>query len=183
MSGVVYKKQLTSTHLHTTFTHIYLCSSALQLTDPLHPHFPPFLSPPHTDAGPLACTSCPQHFMLEAGLCMECLGSQFYDAPTLQCRTCHESCRSCSGPGRYSCVQCAYPLHLDRLNNQCVPCCAAGAAMPEDQSCCHCDKAAGECSNALSKGLTCCMTFACVCFSFNRLQGTRMFRPLTMMMK
>ncbi len=96
-----------------------------------------------TDAGPLACTSCPSHFMLDNGLCIECLGSQFYDPPTQQCKTCHESCRSCSGPGQYSCVTCAFPLHLDRLNNQCVPCCPTDA-LPEDQSCCHCDKDTGE---------------------------------------
>lgn len=80
--------------------------------------------------------------MLDGGLCMECLGSQFYDPPTQQCKTCHESCRSCSGPGQYSCVTCAFPLHLDRLNNQCVPCCPTDA-LPDDQSCCHCDKDTG----------------------------------------
>lgn len=93
-------------------------------------------------AGPLACTSCPAHYMLDGGLCMECLGSQFYDPMTQTCKTCHESCRSCSGPGQYSCVACAFPLHLDRLNNQCVPCCPTGA-LPDDQSCCHCDKDTG----------------------------------------
>lgn len=81
--------------------------------------------------------------MLDGGLCMECLGSQFYDPPTQQCKTCHESCRSCSGPGQYSCVTCAFPLHLDRLNNQCVPCCPTDA-LPDDQSCCHCDKDTGN---------------------------------------
>uniref|UniRef100_A0A1B0AQK3 Furin-like cysteine-rich domain-containing protein n=1 Tax=Glossina palpalis gambiensis TaxID=67801 RepID=A0A1B0AQK3_9MUSC len=90
-------------------------------------------------AGPLACTSCPAHFMLDGGLCMECLGSQYYDSPTQTCKTCHDSCRSCTGPGQYSCKTCAFPLHLDRLNNQCVPCCPNDAS-PEDQSCCHCDK-------------------------------------------
>lgn len=98
---------------------------------------------PNLDAGPLACTSCPAHFMLDSGLCMECLGSQFYDAPTQQCKTCHESCRSCTGTGQYSCATCAFPLHLDRLNNQCVPCCPT-EALPEDQSCCHCDKNSGK---------------------------------------
>lgn len=93
-------------------------------------------------AGPLACTSCPNHFMLEGSLCTECLSMQYYDQPTQQCKTCHESCRSCSGPGQYSCVTCAFPLHLDRLNNQCVPCCTTDAT-PEDQSCCHCDKDTG----------------------------------------
>lgn len=81
--------------------------------------------------------------MLDSGLCMECLGSQFYDAPTQQCKTCHESCRSCTGTGQYSCATCAFPLHLDRLNNQCVPCCPTDA-LPEDQSCCHCDKNSGK---------------------------------------
>lgn len=104
-----------------------------------------------SDAGPLACTSCPSHFMLDNGLCIECLGSQFYDPPTQQCKTCHESCRSCSGPGQYSCVTCAFPLHLDRLNNQCVPCCPTDA-LPEDQSCCHCDKDTGGCINSSPAG-------------------------------
>lgn len=80
--------------------------------------------------------------MLEGGLCTECLSMQYYDSLTQTCKTCHESCRSCSGPGQYSCVTCAFPLHLDRLNNQCVPCCATDAT-PEDQSCCHCDKDTG----------------------------------------
>lgn len=84
--------------------------------------------------------------MLDGGLCIECLGSQFYDPPTQTCKTCHDSCRSCSGPGQYSCVTCAFPLHLDRLNNQCVPCCASDAS-PEDQSCCHCDKETGKLVN------------------------------------
>lgn len=81
--------------------------------------------------------------MLDGGLCMECLGSQYYDAPTQTCKTCHESCRSCRGPGQYSCVACAFPLHLDRLNNQCVPCCSTDASA-DDQSCCHCDKDTGK---------------------------------------
>uniref|UniRef100_W4VRF9 furin n=1 Tax=Corethrella appendiculata TaxID=1370023 RepID=W4VRF9_9DIPT len=102
-------------------------------------------------AGPLACKSCPSHFMLDGGLCMECLGSQFYDPPTQTCKTCHESCRSCSGPGQYSCVTCAFPLHLDRLNNQCVPCCPTDAS-PDDQSCCHCDKGTGGCINSSPAG-------------------------------
>lgn len=82
--------------------------------------------------------------MLDGGLCMECLGSQYYDPPTQKCKTCHESCRSCSGAGRYSCVTCAFPLHLDRLNNQCVPCCPTGATPKDDESCCHCDKELGR---------------------------------------
>lgn len=90
----------------------------------------------------MSCTSCPNNFMLDGGLCMECLGSQFYDPPTQTCKTCHESCRACRGPGQYSCVSCAFPLHLDRLNNQCVPCCSMDAS-PDDQSCCHCDKDTG----------------------------------------
>ncbi|CAO1381843.1 unnamed protein product [Diamesa hyperborea] len=101
--------------------------------------------------GPLACTACPSHFMLDGGLCTECLGSQFYDPPTQTCKTCNDSCRSCSGPGRYSCVTCAFPLHLDRLNNQCVPCCTTDAT-PEDQSCCHCDKDTGDCINSSPAG-------------------------------
>ncbi|KAG5680505.1 hypothetical protein PVAND_010012 [Polypedilum vanderplanki] len=102
-------------------------------------------------AGPLSCTSCPTHFMLEGGLCTECLSMQYYDSLTQTCKTCHESCRSCSGPGQYSCISCAFPLHLDRLNNQCVPCCATDAT-PEDQSCCHCDKDTGDCINSSPAG-------------------------------
>uniref|UniRef100_A0A2M4DS50 furin n=1 Tax=Anopheles darlingi TaxID=43151 RepID=A0A2M4DS50_ANODA len=102
-------------------------------------------------AGPLACTSCPAHSMLESGQCIDCLSSQYYDPPTQTCKTCHESCRTCSGPGQFSCLTCPFPLHLDRLNHQCVPCCAADAS-PDDQSCCHCDKATGGCINASPAG-------------------------------
>uniref|UniRef100_A0A336LJV0 furin n=1 Tax=Culicoides sonorensis TaxID=179676 RepID=A0A336LJV0_CULSO len=102
-------------------------------------------------AGPLSCTACPTHFMLDGGLCMECLGQQYYDKPSQSCKSCHESCRSCSGPGQYSCVTCAYPLHFDRLNNQCVPCCPTDT-LPEDQSCCHCDKDTGGCINSSPAG-------------------------------
>lgn len=99
----------------------------------------------NTGAGPLACTTCPAHSMLQNGLCIDCLASQYYDPPTQTCKTCHESCRTCSGPGQFSCLTCPFPLHLDRLNHQCVPCCAADAS-PDDQSCCHCDKATGKCA-------------------------------------
>uniref|UniRef100_A0A1S4GGJ0 furin n=1 Tax=Anopheles gambiae TaxID=7165 RepID=A0A1S4GGJ0_ANOGA len=102
-------------------------------------------------AGPLACTTCPAHSMLQNGLCIDCLASQYYDPPTQTCKTCHESCRTCSGPGQFSCLTCPFPLHLDRLNHQCVPCCAADAS-PDDQSCCHCDKATGGCINASPAG-------------------------------
>ncbi|CAG2067293.1 unnamed protein product, partial [Timema podura] len=64
--------------------------------------------------GPLECTSCPPHYMLEGGLCMECLGSQYYDTPTQLCKTCHKSCRACSGPGPSSCLACLFPSHLDK---------------------------------------------------------------------
>nr|CAD7424203.1 unnamed protein product [Timema monikensis] len=91
--------------------------------------------------GPLECTSCPPHYMLEGGLCMECLGSQYYDTPTQLCKTCHKSCRACSGPGPSSCLACLFPSHLDKSNNQCVPCCLGG----DVNDCCHCDTLTGEC--------------------------------------
>lgn len=96
------------------------------------------------DAGPLACTSCQAHFMLDGGLCRECLSSQYYDSPTQTCKTCHESCRSCVGPGPYSCQTCAFPLHLNRQDKQCVPCCPPDATPDENQQCCHCDKDSGK---------------------------------------
>jgi proprotein convertase subtilisin/kexin type 5 len=93
-----------------------------------------------TGEGPLQCTSCPPHSMLDGGLCVECLGLQYYDSPTQLCKSCHKSCRSCSGPGPFSCLACMSPLHLDRMNNQCVPCCTS----PSQLDCCHCDKATGN---------------------------------------
>ncbi|XP_054285340.1 furin-like protease 2 [Macrosteles quadrilineatus] len=98
--------------------------------------------------GPLECTSCPPHSMLDGGLCMECLSSQYYDPPTQMCKPCHAACRSCSGPGPFSCTSCTYPLHLDTLNNQCVPCCTETTT----QDCCSCDKDTGECHNASPAG-------------------------------
>uniref|UniRef100_A0A1B6CCM9 furin n=1 Tax=Clastoptera arizonana TaxID=38151 RepID=A0A1B6CCM9_9HEMI len=98
--------------------------------------------------GPLQCTSCPPRYMLDGGLCMECLGSQYYDTLSQVCKPCHNACRSCSGSGPFSCISCTYPLHLDKLNNQCVPCCT----LKTQQDCCSCDKDTGECHNASPAG-------------------------------
>lgn len=98
--------------------------------------------------GPLQCTSCPSHYMLDEGHCLECLGSQYYDPPTQLCKACHASCRTCNGPGPFSCLSCTYPLHLEKLNNQCVPCCTKYSA----KDCCPCDKDSGECHNASPAG-------------------------------
>nr|CAD7411542.1 unnamed protein product [Timema cristinae] len=91
--------------------------------------------------GRLNCTSCTAPFMLERGLCIKCLGSQYYDPTTQLCRPCHESCLTCSGQGSFSCLSCLLPLHLDRLSHQCVQCCAE----KKHWDCCHCDNVTGEC--------------------------------------
>lgn len=65
-------------------------------------------------SGPLHCKSCPPRFMLDGGLCMECLGSQYYDATSGSCKACDSTCRTCSGPGQFSCTACSRPLRLDR---------------------------------------------------------------------
>ncbi|KAK7573323.1 hypothetical protein V9T40_010514 [Parthenolecanium corni] len=92
--------------------------------------------------GPLQCTSCPPHFMLEdGGLCVECLGSQYYDPVTQLCKQCDSSCTACDGPGPSSCIACTYPLHLDKISKRCVPCCTER----HSNDCCNCDNATGEC--------------------------------------
>uniref|UniRef100_A0A0C9QJY7 furin n=1 Tax=Fopius arisanus TaxID=64838 RepID=A0A0C9QJY7_9HYME len=101
--------------------------------------------------GPLECTSCPEHSMLEGGLCMECLGAQYYDPLTQLCKNCHSDCRRCSGPGKFSCAACTLPLHLDKLNNQCVPCCH-GEKKNESEECCLCDPETGGCRNSSPAG-------------------------------
>ncbi|XP_039291345.1 furin-like protease 2 [Nilaparvata lugens] len=97
--------------------------------------------------GPLQCTSCPPRFMLDGGLCMECLGSQYYDSPTQLCKACDPTCKTCSGPGPQACVTCAAPLHP--LNNQCVPCCRDPHL---SHDCCHCDPSTGGCQNSVTAG-------------------------------
>ncbi|XP_020283129.1 furin-like protease 2 isoform X1 [Pseudomyrmex gracilis] len=102
--------------------------------------------------GPLECTSCPPHSMLEGGLCMECLGAQYYDPLTQLCKSCHTECRRCTGPGKFSCAACSPPLHLDKLNNQCVPCCTGNEKGPEAEECCLCDPETGGCRNSSPAG-------------------------------
>ncbi|XP_046429629.1 furin-like protease 2 isoform X1 [Neodiprion fabricii] len=102
--------------------------------------------------GPLGCTSCPAHSMLDGGLCIECLSSQYYDSVTQLCKSCDSSCQRCTGPGKFSCLSCAAPLHIDKLNNQCVPCCPAGINNAEDQDCCICNPATGGCRNSSPAG-------------------------------
>ncbi|XP_038221836.1 furin-like protease 2 [Zerene cesonia] len=102
-------------------------------------------------SGPLNCKSCPPHFMLDGGLCMECLGSQYYDASSGTCHACHDTCRTCSGPGQFSCTGCSKPLKIDRLNNQCVRCCTdrgVDTNLTATQDCCHCHPDTGDCINS-----------------------------------
>ncbi|RLU19494.1 hypothetical protein DMN91_008051 [Ooceraea biroi] len=102
--------------------------------------------------GPLECTSCPPHSMLEGGLCMECLGAQYYDPLTQLCKSCHLDCRRCTGPGKFSCAACSPPLHLDKLNNQCVPCCTGNEKGAQAEECCLCDPETGGCRNSSPAG-------------------------------
>lgn len=97
-----------------------------------------------TGEGPMECTSCPPHSMLEGGLCMECLGAQYYDPLTQLCKNCNSDCRRCTGPGKFSCAACSPPLHLDKLNNQCVPCCTGNEKGAQAEECCLCDPETGE---------------------------------------
>lgn len=85
--------------------------------------------------------------MLEGGLCMECLGAQYYDPLTQLCKNCHADCRRCTGPGKFSCAACSPPLHLDKLNNQCVPCCTGNEKGSLTEECCLCDPETGKDSN------------------------------------
>lgn len=106
-----------------------------------------------SDSGPLHCTSCPPRFVLDGGLCMECLGSQYYEAGNGTCSTCDPSCRTCYGSGQFSCTGCSRPLRLDRLNNQCVPCCTdRGTTTSPGTECCHCHPETGECINSSVAG-------------------------------
>ncbi|XP_074107008.1 furin-like protease 2 isoform X1 [Cotesia typhae] len=102
--------------------------------------------------GPLECTSCPPHSMLEGGLCMACLGAQYYDPLTQLCKNCHGDCRRCTGPGKFSCAACTLPLHFDKLNNQCVPCCPANKKKSENDECCVCDPETSGCRNSSPAG-------------------------------
>ncbi|XP_059222311.1 furin-like protease 2 isoform X2 [Stomoxys calcitrans] len=106
----------------------------------------------HTCSGPRRdqCVQCPSGWQLAGGECHPECPEGFYKSE-FGCQKCHHYCKTCNGPGQYSCQTCAFPLHLDRLNNQCVPCCANDAS-PEDQSCCHCDKDTGGCINASPAG-------------------------------
>lgn len=83
---------------------------------------------------------------------MECLGAQYYDSLTQLCKTCHNDCRRCTGPGKFSCSACTLPLHLDKLNNQCVPCCPGGIKKNESTECCICDPDTGGCRNSSPAG-------------------------------
>lgn len=97
-----------------------------------------------TGEGPKECTSCPPHSMLEDGLCKECLGAQYYDSLTRLCKNCHPDCRRCTGSGKFSCAACSPPLHLDKLNNQCVPCCTGNEKGGQAEECCLCDPETGQ---------------------------------------
>lgn len=60
------------------------------------------------------------------------------------CKNCLSDCGRCTGPGKFSYTACLPPLHLDKLNNQCVPCCMGNEKGALAEECCLCDPETGK---------------------------------------
>lgn len=95
---------------------------------------------------------------------MECLGAQYYDPLTQLCKNCHSDCRRCTGPGKFSCAACSPPLHLDKLNNQCVPCCTGNEKGSQAEECCLCDPETGKSINRVLSVVFCVRKFEIALF-------------------
>ncbi|KAJ6662931.1 hypothetical protein lerEdw1_011135 [Lerista edwardsae] len=76
----------------------------------------------------------------------------------IQCEGCHSNCRTCAGPGRDECVQCAKNVHSHEW--RCVPACDEGF-YPEEvpglphQVCRRCEDHCLSCEGSLGKCVRC----------------------------
>ncbi|XP_068615370.1 extracellular matrix organizing protein FRAS1-like, partial [Brachionichthys hirsutus] len=79
-------------------------------------------------SGGLGCLSCGSQLPLlsaESSQCLEFCPPGSYQHDQTHCRSCHESCSECRGPGRQDCVTCSDPAALLK-DGECVPDCGSG---------------------------------------------------------
>ncbi|GAB6022556.1 Furin-like protease 2 [Chamberlinius hualienensis] len=90
-------------------------------------------------------TTCDKGLHLVANKCVKCQSNEFYHPINEKCELCHETCGTCLGPDKFSCLSCVPPLKYDSQLHRCVPCCKQ-----QDSNCCRCDHNTGNCTSIIS---------------------------------
>nr|XP_033782752.1 proprotein convertase subtilisin/kexin type 5 isoform X1 [Geotrypetes seraphini] len=103
------------------------------------------------------CTSCPNGYILEAGVCLAgtvCRDGEFIN-DSGDCQFCDASCLKCTGPSESDCVGCAITKFFDE--GHCVLTCPKGKYQFKNQ--CHiCHHTCKECSGSEPSKCTACGT-------------------------
>ncbi|XP_077988684.1 proprotein convertase subtilisin/kexin type 5-like isoform X2 [Glandiceps talaboti] len=94
------------------------------------------------------CLDCQQGYILQERKCLrgDSCGESYYrntyvDPP--ECAECHETCKTCIGPGEDDCLECAESLHFN--DGRCQQTCAYGEYMGTDNECKACDEFCVQC--------------------------------------
>ncbi|KAM9366639.1 proprotein convertase subtilisin/kexin type 6 [Symphorus nematophorus] len=102
------------------------------------------------------CTACRERYSLAGMTCVpECNNGTFFHMEEMTCSPCHSSCRTCTGPGKEECIQCAegYLQHEWRCVQTCTPGYYSGVAAGVPHKMCHrCEE---NCLSCIGPGTTC----------------------------
>jgi hypothetical protein len=100
------------------------------------------------------CSACKGELILSGNQCLCPLGKYRVGLGIL-CRSCHQSCYTCTGPSKTSCVACKPGLSL--VGSECK--CGSGKYMDSKGDCKSCHITCTECVNGLPNGcITCAPT-------------------------
>ncbi|GLD72879.1 proprotein convertase subtilisin/kexin type 6, partial [Lates japonicus] len=102
------------------------------------------------------CSACSKGYSLAGMTCVpECTNGTFFHLEEMTCSPCHSSCRTCTGPGKEECIQCAEGYLQQEW--RCVQTCSPGyysgeAAGVPHKMCYRCEENCLRCSGP---GTTC----------------------------
>nr|XP_020510141.1 proprotein convertase subtilisin/kexin type 6-like [Labrus bergylta] len=102
------------------------------------------------------CTACREGYSLAGMTCVpECTNGTFFHLEEMSCSPCHSSCRTCTGPGKEECIQCAEGFLQQQW--RCVQTCSPGFYSGEAAGLPHkmCHRCEENCVTCSGPGTTC----------------------------
>ncbi|XP_035483897.2 proprotein convertase subtilisin/kexin type 6 isoform X2 [Scophthalmus maximus] len=102
------------------------------------------------------CSACIEGYSLAGMTCVpDCTDGTFFHLEEMTCSLCHSSCKTCTGPGREECIQCAEG-HLQQ-EWRCAQACSPGYYSAEAAGVPHkmCHRCEENCLSCSGPGTTC----------------------------
>ncbi|XP_041648353.1 proprotein convertase subtilisin/kexin type 6-like isoform X2 [Cheilinus undulatus] len=102
------------------------------------------------------CTACREGYSLAGMTCVpECTSGTFFHLEEMTCSLCHPSCKTCTGPGKEECIQCAEGFLQQQW--KCVQTCSPGFYPGEAAGVPHrmCHRCEENCVTCSGPGATC----------------------------